>query len=56
MIRLLLDAPQENTHTGTNYVKNVGDTDERTIRMDLILLHDRSINRSFTFSYIIEIK
>jgi len=28
MIRLLLDAPQENTHTGTNYVKNVEDTDE----------------------------
>jgi hypothetical protein len=29
MIRLLLDAPQENTHTGTNYVKNVEDTDKK---------------------------
>jgi len=53
MIRLLLDAPQENTHTGTNYVKNVGDTDERAVRMDLILLHDGYLNRYFVFPYII---
>ena len=53
MIRLLLDAPQENTHTGTNYVKNVGDTDERTVRMDFILLPDGYLNRCFVFPYII---
>jgi hypothetical protein len=53
MIRLLLDAPQENTHTGTNYAKNVGGTDERTIRMDSILLHDGYIHRYFVFPYII---
>jgi hypothetical protein len=53
MIRLLLDAPQENTHTGTNYAKNVGDTDERTLRMDSILLHGGYIHRYFVFSYTI---
>jgi hypothetical protein len=53
MIRLLLDAPQENTHTGTNYVKNVEGIDERTIRMDPILLHDGYVHRSFIFPYII---
>jgi hypothetical protein len=53
MIRLLLDAPLENTYTGTNYAKNVGGTDERIIRMDSILLHDGYIHRYFVFPYII---
>jgi len=53
MIRLLLDALQENTHTGTNYVKNAVGTDERTTRMDSILLHDGYVHRSFIFPYII---
>jgi hypothetical protein len=53
MIRLLLDAPLENTYTGTNYAKNVGDIDERTTRMDSILLHDGYIHRYFVFLYIV---
>lgn len=53
MIRLLLDAPLESTYTGINYVRNVGDTDERTLRMDSILLYDGYIHRYFVFLYII---